>query len=226
MAVKMKNRMASPPNGWQFTIPQIGVKNNQSWSFDEMVNKYLAIAQANPKLKLPTDRKQVGDLLDTQNAMRILQIKGADIYVTFSGSAPPPKMILPRSLAASVDAGTNLASGLELLTDWLGSGKKPVKKEQAESRAQTCTGCPMNKPGDWKAIFTNPASAAIRKMLSMKHDLKLETSVDDKLEICEACLCPLRLKVWCDISLIRSHTSQDQLAQFHEGCWIKKELAQ
>lgn len=226
MSVKMKNRMQSPPNGWQFTIPQIGVTNNQSWSFDEMLNKYLAIALANPKLKLPTDRAKAADMLDTQNAMRVLQIKGADTYVTFSGGAPPPKMFLPRSHAASVDAGTNIASGMELLADWLGTGKKPVSKLQAEKRAVVCAGCPMNKPGDWKAIFTKPASASIRKLLSLKHDLKLETLHDSQLEICEACLCPLRLKVWCDITLIRSHTSQEQLNQFHEGCWIREELAQ
>jgi hypothetical protein len=225
MSIRLKSRREAPPNGFIFTIPQAGVQNNQSWSFAEAVDKYITIARANPRLRLPTDRTTVENLIDEQNAMRVLQIKGADIYTTISGSAPPPKMILPRNLAPSAGAGSNIASGVELLTDWLGSGKKPVAADLAVKRAATCADCPMNKPGDWTKIFTIPASASIRKMLSMKHDMSLATPDDDKLEICDACLCPLKLKVWVPIDLIRSHTTTEKLNSFHEGCWIRSELS-
>lgn len=224
MSVKMKSRLQSPPNGWQFVIPQLGPKVHVQWSFDALVNEYLEISTSNPRLKLPMDRKQVETLLDTQNAMRTLQIKGADIYVVFSGGAPPPKMVLPRSLAALADAGTSLASGVDLLTDLFGPTRKPVDRGTAECRAVVCARCPMNQAGDWKTIFTLPAAAAIRKMLSILHDLKLETSVDDQLQVCDACVCPMKLKVWCATDLIRSHTTAEQLADFHPDCWIKKEL--
>lgn len=93
--MKLKSRITTPPNGFIFSIPQIGVINSQSWSFGDMVKKYIDIATANPRLKLPTDPTVVGNMLDAQNAARVMQIKGAEMYIQDSSPAPSPFITPP-----------------------------------------------------------------------------------------------------------------------------------
>jgi hypothetical protein len=86
--MKLKSRVTTPPNGFIFSLPQIGIINNQSWSFGDMVKKFIDIAVANPRLNLPTDSAVVSNLLDAQNAARVAQIKGAEMYLSDDSPAP------------------------------------------------------------------------------------------------------------------------------------------
>jgi hypothetical protein len=96
----------------------------------------------------------------------------------------------------------------------------------AERRASVCVNCPKNEPGDLTRFFTVPASEAIRKQLERAHLLKLHTQSDSQINVCGACLCPLRLKVWFPISFILKHMTDDVKAELQPEsprCWILDE---
>jgi hypothetical protein len=55
---------------------------------------------------------------------------------------------------------------------------------------------------------------------------KLSTPVDDKLNVCDVCLCPLKLKVHTPLKYIKANMSEPVLADLQkvEKCWIVSEL--
>jgi len=54
---------------------------------------------------------------------------------------------------------------------------------------------------------------------------KLTTTSDDKIQICEVCTCPLRLKVHTPLKFINAHLDDDVLRDLERvhGCWIPAE---
>ena len=120
-----------------------------------------------------------------------------------------------------------LAGGARTLLDWLGSGGQTVEQPLAEARASVCAGrpCPHNGKGGLEAYFTVPASEAIRRQLELKHAMKIETHLDDKLGVCNLCLCPLKLKVHVPLKEIRPHLSADVREKMPDFCWMKNEQA-
>ena len=92
----------------------------------------------------------------------------------------------------------------------------------ADSRAAICATCPRNDGGDFTAYFTKPIADRIRTQLEIRGDLQLRTSHDEKLTVCSACDCPLKLKVWVPIEHIMLHTADDVRAKLDPRCWILK----
>lgn len=72
----------------------------------------------------------------------------------------------------------------------------------------------------WETI-TAPLANQFRKQLELKGSMKLVVPGEDGLHTCEACLCNLKLKVWCPLPRIMETTPLDDL---WEECWIKKEM--
>ena len=214
---RLKSRTQNPPGGFIFSIPQAGVRENQSWSFNEAVDKYLAIARANPRLRLPQDRATVENLIDEQNASRVGLIQGGQIYLAQGGVAPP--FITPPPAVAKLAGAINKA---QLLKDMMESD--PVGIALAGQRASVCVQCPMNRKADWKAILAAPAFALVRAMMAAKSVEGVTTQYDEKLETCSACDCPLAVKILYPIEMIKKHTTPEQLAKFHPSCWIRSEL--
>ncbi len=105
----------------------------------------------------------------------------------------------------------------------LGAAGPIPDRAQAEARAAVCAGCPKNDPGDWLAYFTVPAARAIRGALNAFREQQLVTALDDRLHLCSACDCPLRLKVWARLSHILAHIPPESKAALHPGCWILAE---
>jgi hypothetical protein len=62
----------------------------------------------------------------------------------------------------------------------------------------------------------------VRTLIEVAKDLKLRTSLDEKLESCMACDCWLKLKVWPPLKHIIENTSPEVMADLDPGCWIKK----
>lgn len=224
----MKNRSEWPPGGWQFVQPE-GPTEIMGLSFNETVKALIGFRVANPGLvkkhQWATDFKTVADEVDAYNDFRC-RAHGWMGYVTshpnpsFSPAAfhsPPPRP------ASAVESIKRVRAGARTLLDWVGSGGKPVDQKIAEVRASICAGCEKNGKGGWEHYFTVPAAAAIKLQLEIRNDLKLATSYDDRLNVCEACLCPLRLKVFCPIEHINKEMDLATKEKLWSGCWILRE---
>ena len=151
-------------------------------------------------------------------------------YIT-SGEPPeapqirPPGGFTPGQMMSYLSPVKKLAAGAALLMDWDESGRPPVDPSLAEQRASVCATCPKNSTDEISAWFTVPVSSAIKARLGRLHAMKLSTSHDDKLNVCSACLCPLRLKVWTPIDIIKSRLKPEMLNELDQRCWIPLELA-
>lgn len=216
MSIRLKNRHQCPPGGFQFTQRETGW-NRQAWDFRSLCVELQKHRIANPKFHLPTDLGEIMDEVDDANAQRVLAIRGADIYVV-STEGSPPKLSAPRPRA--VGGGANsLLSGIELLKDMLEDD--PVAPAVSNTRAAVCVACPQNGRGDWKRYFTVPAAQKIASMLEARTGMKLATPLDDKLGICEACSCPLKLKVHFSDEVVAKNTSREVLDKTPDFCWMK-----
>jgi hypothetical protein len=109
---------------------------------------------------------------------------------------------------------------------WLDSGEPPVDTELSEKRAATCVACPLNGKGDLTSRFTTPAAGAIKRQMERMHQRQIRGSLDDKLGVCEACLCPLVLKTKTPMKFIKPYLSDVVVGELKNGkdCWIIGEL--
>lgn len=171
-----------------------------------------------------TDRAGVEYDVEQQNCARMIAAGYTMFLLADDPSSPNPSYTPPPELKKKVPAVgvKRVAAGVALLVEWLGSGGKAVETHLAETRAAICSICPKNDGGDWKSYFTQPIADKIRLQLEIKNDLQLATTHDEKLTVCSACDCPLKLKVHVPINHILSHTSDEVKAQLDPRCWILK----
>jgi len=229
----LKSRRIFPPNGFKFYEARTGWSVAGGLDFDQVVASIIKHRLANPKFanEWATDTITVADELDNYTCQRI----GNDPNYCDGGSPPsfqaglfsPTHRISQRwsEKVGAVGAVRKIATGIGIITDWLGSGAKPVAKELAEKRAAVCVTCPHNGQGDLTSIFTVPASEMIRKTIAIKNDMKLTTPYDDKLGVCDICDCPMKTKIFTPISHIESHLSDKIKSQLPDFCWQKQEFS-
>lgn len=248
--MRLRNRSADTPVGWKFKQPQISPKDIVAHSFALLVREVVKLRRANPGLSkqyaLSTDVDAVSAEVEEFVAARC-KAAGYDGFITDGGpNAPFPQAPQQwqhlQSGGNAAGAGQpskppswfrslgQVGTGLRTLADWLGSEGKPVANELSSSRAGTCSNidgtgkmCPKNLSGDLTSFFTKPASELIRRQLSERNDLKLTTPYDDKLGVCDACGCPLKLKVHCPVEFILAHIPKGGEADLDPRCWILKE---
>lgn len=216
------NRSQFPNGGWTF------FQASTNWwapapgsnTFDQQVINIIRHRLANPaitaKFKLATDVPTVAGELEQFTAKRLG-------WPDPKSSPPPMRQQLSGAALAAVDSIKKLAAGNALLLEWQESGLPPVPAEVAAERATVCAGCPKNDPGGLVKYFTGPVADAIRKRLGKLHEMNLTTPSDDKLQVCAACLCPLRLKVHTPIQLITKRLKPQFRADLDPRCWILKE---
>jgi hypothetical protein len=235
----LRSRTQHPPGGFQVIIPQTGQKKATIGSFDFCVAYVMGVVRGNRALAekygwQPT-REWAENYVEAQNVARLEANPRFHSFLTLEAELPPPpERYIPdgeeelaeskkNSVASVVGVGRNLASGIHILIDMLGSTGRPVEAAKAASRAAICVDCPQNSGGDWKAIFTKAAAEKIRQQLEIKHQMNLVTPHDAKLTVCEACDCPLQLKVWTPLHHIFNRTSPEQRAKLDPRCWILHE---
>ncbi len=224
------SRSQFPPGGWQFTQPQTrwNAPTPISSTFDQTVNLIIAHRMKNPaitvKHNLSTDPVMVGVELENFNRARLgMEALGA------ASPKPLPPAAMPQmsgGVVAAVAAAKKLGAGAAILLEWELSGEAPVPAELAEKRAAVCAGmpCPKNDPASkLEAIFTVPVSEQIKGRLERLHALNLKTSQDEKLQVCSACLCPLKLKVHTPLHLVRKRLKDWMRAEWAPHCWILTE---
>jgi|ERR1035441_3161008 hypothetical protein len=232
--LKLNNRAKSIPNGLQFHIPQLpNFKLPPQCSFAVAVDSIVAVRKANPylahKLGWKTDQVSVENELDFFNAS-ICAAQNWTSYIATEGQGAPP---VPKPLAAqhkasgAIAAAANTAkklwAGLRSTNDWIDSGLPAVPQSQSEARAAVCVACPLNGKGGIESFFTVPASEAIKRQIQKLETRKLATSLDEKLGVCTACLCPLPLLVQTPLQFKLAHMTPDTRAALDKSCWVTRE---
>ena len=228
---RLNNRMLQIPFGFKFFQPETRFNAKQG-SFNNIVDQVIAMRKANPALTAkhnwPTDFNAVAEEVDMFNAT-ICERMGWTSFISVPATpAPSPKFkaLSPQSeKQLSVAAGTakKVWQGVRTLNDWFDSGEPAVPADQSEKRAQTCVACPLNGKGSMEQWFVKPAAAAIQVQFAKLSERKLSTTVDDKLNVCTACLCPLRLKVHTPLQFISPHMGDETRRALDPKCWITAE---
>lgn len=223
------NLTQTPPGGWQFHQPQTGwwAPSPVGYTHDQQVTNIIKHRLANPaitsKHKLATDFPTV-----SKELIKYQQIRGA------LSPDPLPKLTPPLSspqmsgaVKQAVAVVRKMATGAALLMEWEEAGLPHVSQEQASQRALTCTKCPKNEKGKALTdIFTVPVAAMIKKKMERLNDMNLHTAYDAELATCQACLCPMRTKVWMPTELVLKRLKPDQKAELQPDnpkCWILQE---
>ena len=117
-----------------------------------------------------------------------------------------------------------MAHGAYVLTKWVGSGHLPVPAWKAVRRALVCEKCENNRSATgWKDRVTAEAAKTVKAIFKYKDNAHLKVPNEDKIGVCSACDCPLKLKVWIPLDVIWDNTPETELAKFAKGCWILEE---
>jgi hypothetical protein len=229
---RLKSRTKHPPYDFQLLLPEIGMKEPITGSFDDILAAFRRVIQKNPghaqRFGWPLDPKEQANFLDEREAQRCLA-HGWTEFVDFGGTGPSP---IPaptvkknwREVAAAVVSGGK--SALFAYNSMFGPGGKPVARELAEQRAAVCLACPQNDTeGGLLSYFTESAARGIMGIMGALRDLDVRTSVNDKLGVCKACLCPLQAKVFVPADSIQKHLPANLWPTLSREplCWILRE---
>lgn len=233
MAYRLKNRNMQMPNGYTYMQPETKWRPSRFPSFDSLVAQVIMHRKANKGLAgYPVERRAVEQEMDAYCASICAKNGWVNFIVSDDGGIPAPKSTAllaedQKQVAAVAGRVKKIWSGVRTLDDWLDSGEPPVAQELSEHRAAACAECPMNGQGDFTKWFTKPAAEAIRRQIERVQEAKLTTSHDDKLVVCEACLCPLKLKVHTPFKFIQAHISPEVVEELKKApkCWILEEMA-
>ena len=109
---------------------------------------------------------------------------------------------------------------------WYWSGRAPVPRGVAHSRAAACVNCPKNGKGPLTQWFTKRAAEVIGREIEKRSDRDMTTHFDGALGVCEVCYCPLKLKVHEPIDLVLKHLSPEEKTELWHRCWISHEESQ
>lgn len=230
---RLKNKNHMVPNGFALVIASTGYDLQRQMphrSFNDCVNAVQAHLRGNAHQTsgMASDYESVSKMIEAFT-VKVLAKAGYTDFIMEEVTAPklmPPRHLSPRLPSPGVaGAVAKTAAGVGILLDWLGSGGRPVDKALAESRAGVCVLCPENQDPNWFQKLTGAVAEETRKLLGIKNDLALTTSVDDRLFTCQICLCNNVLKVHTPIDHVKKHTSQKTMDAFPAHCWVKKECA-
>ena len=153
-------------------------------------------------------------------------------FLTDAGGSATPlssslSLLALKQLGAAVGEIKKLWAGIKTLNDFLDSGEPPVASELAEARASVCVLCPKNGQGDFTRWFVKPVALAIKLQLEKLQERKISTSKDAQLNLCEICLCTLKLKTQTPMKYIKPQMPDGMLNELraaNEHCWIVKEV--
>lgn len=232
---RLNNRNRQIPFGLKFYQPETRFNANNAHSFNGLVDQVVAMRRANPALVAKhgwsVDWNVVADEVDAFNAAICERMGWTEFITSAAPTAPPPpspkfkalSQVDEKQLSAVARKVKKVWQGVKTLNDWIESNKPAVPPEQSEMRANVCVSCPLNGSGGLEEWFTKPAAAAIKVQFSKLSERKLSTTVDDKLNVCSACLCPLKLKVHTPLEFISPHMSQEVRNALNPACWITAE---
>jgi hypothetical protein len=231
----LKSEQRQIPNGFWFRQPEINWNSKKVIglhpSLDTLTQAVISARRANPHQAAQHNWSLDFDVVKSEvkqfNVNHCLAM-GWTEYLTDSGGGAPPfnqaqSLLNQKQISVAVETVKRLWAGIKSVNEWLDSNDAPVSTELAEKRATTCVSCPLNGPGDFSKWFTTPASAAIKRQLEKLQNRKISTTQDEKLNICEACLCPLKLIVHVPLQIKLAHMTPDTKQALHPSCWVLSE---
>jgi hypothetical protein len=246
--LKPEYRKKFPPGGYRFFQPQTGWPPDPTTEFSGMTleqteDKVIEHRKDNPRFKLPIDRKTVEEDVCMYTAATLPKPShpfDPEFCLTDRASKKeaglPPSRSLPaagpRAAAQPVAGGAgsaigiwarNTIAGIGTYLKWFGS-RVTVPHSVSGVRAMTCLVCPKHSthPGALDRMNQIIGSELMRVMniLTLR---KLATSVDDRLGVCLACDCPVKVKVHCDLKHILENITPEAKAALDPACWILSE---
>lgn len=221
--LRLIDRNRQIPFGYKFKLPEANWEAAPQSSFDSIVNSAMAVAKGNPYIakqsQWPTTREDWENKVDFYNASLCKAHGWTGFYIETGGGDGGP---IPNS-RSPLQFAERAVAGVSVLAEMFGKDGPIKDKALANKRAETCLGCPKHDKGDWTRYFTKPAQALIVKTLGMVKDLDLHTEHDGELQICTACGCPMKGKVWARTDHILKHIPAEDKAALWENCWITNE---
>ena len=115
----------------------------------------------------------------------------------------------------------NFTVGAATMVEWFGSGMQCVLPETALQRARICAECPMNQKVKWFDKWPQFAHTLFGVRRTMQ-ERGMVTPMDTRLHVCEVCQCPLKIKIWTPLEVIRNHLPVETMNKLHPNCWITK----
>lgn len=236
MAHRLKSRQHQIPNGFKWLQPQTNWRPRTFESFDSIVRSLIRHRQGRPDLIAKhgwaTDYDTVANEVEQFNVNLCLKhgwVNYLEGMEAGGGSLPktrPPSPANVENVAVAAGASVKIWSGIKTLNEWIQAGGHPVEPRKSEVRASVCVACPKNVAGNFSDWFTRPAAGAIKKQIEQLAEHKLSTPHDEKLNVCEICLCPMKLKVHAPMEFIKAHMHESVLADLQQvpGCWVVEEL--
>lgn len=224
MGVPLKSRNIFPPGGFSFYQPETGWSSTPHIGFDPTVTEIINHRKANPRFNLPTDKETVEIELENYTMARLAAMPGGEAYIIGAPGAPPPPRLPPRHRPASVAGAAewvkNTVAGIGLWAEWFGDS--PVSTPLAQRRASICVSCPKHGTQNVFQHFNEAAAKEISAIFGALKQRSLHTTYDDRLQVCTACDCPMRAKVWVPRDLILKHIRPEAQEKLWENCWIRQ----
>lgn len=234
--MRLKSRTRWVPGGFQVLIPQAGMKKPFSGSFSDAVRFLYSFRSKNHALVekhgWSLDISDIERDVELYNAQRMVAA-GYLNFVELEGEAAVQKKILQEPIGKTGRLFQNVGNAvgkvktaLAIYRDLFGPEGKVVAKEEAERRASICSVCPRNDlAGGLTKYFLKEAASEIMMVAGMLKKRNVSTSLDDKLGVCQICLCPLGAKIHVESEILKKHIKSDEIAKLPSNCWIPPAVA-
>lgn len=115
-----------------------------------------------------------------------------------------------------IERAKSIPKGIEVIANWLGEGGVPVAPHLAQTRANICLKCPLNKKG---SSLVEVLARSVHMHVRVKNKLGVRVFGEKQLGECGVCLCNLPLKVHVPIKNIRKTMFADEAEKFPAYCW-------
>lgn len=230
----LRNRHELPPGGFIYFEARTNWPPNPEnffagMDFDRAVAAIIQHRQSNPRYssdpEWSTDPGTVAKQLDEFTCIRLANNPFFCLGGSSAKKAFSPQGRLAGQVAAFAGAVKGVVGGVGAWLQWVGPSGRVADHSLAEARAEICSTCPQNVPGGLLAFFSIPASELIKEQLEIKTQMQLTTRHDQKLNVCKACLCPLHLKVWAELSFALENLKPESKEKLDPRCWMLKEKA-
>lgn len=223
---KLKNINAFTPRGPQLLLPEIGMQRPLVGSIHELRGEFDKIVRRNPSIaqkhNWPTDPKEQMDFVEQREVKRLLA-QGWVEFLDFGGAgeiAVNPSTVKKNWKGAVAVAVNTGKAAVAAYRDLFGPGG-PVDRKLAEARASVCVQCPQNDSlGAIGHYFVAPSASGLMGLLGALKDTKIVTSHDEKLGVCKACMCPMRVKVNVRLPVIQQGMMAETWSKLDKRCWI------
>lgn len=226
---RLKSLDRHVPGDFQYIHPEANQAEPFKGSFFHVCQQEHQFRRANPflcqKHGWSLDMSAIERDVHEYNVQRCLSHGWLEWLDMSDGTFQPSAAVIEKKtlLRNAVAVVETTKAGIGVWMDFIGSGGVPVEAKLAEERAAICVQCPHNKQGGLKNWFIEAAVKEIQQVLGIFKDLDVKTKQDDKLGVCDACLCPLKGKVHVPMSHIEQRALPDVWAKLDPKCWMLAE---